>query len=248
MSFTDVQLKILVIDDDPDMLKFMTELLVSQRGHLVVLASSAEEGLNQLPFYSFDLALLDQNLPGIEGVVLGTYLQDHNPDMSVVLITGVSCHKLQRLCTKREIHFIEKPFQVEQIFEVIKQTQARISQISLDRPPHSHLKSEAPKKSEGPDVKEYIKTLPSIFKMPTSPKRIQDQLSRQIRDAIERIRMRRELNESDRVIAYTGLITAVVLGVRLTKGKDGKSLWSHYDMLMRLHHKPTEFDHITDKE
>ena len=88
MSYDDTGiLHILVIDDDPSMCEILSALFLSE-GYLVITADSAEKGLEQLPFYTFDVAFIDQYLPGMEGLVFGEYLGKNNPEMEIVLITG----------------------------------------------------------------------------------------------------------------------------------------------------------------
>jgi len=215
------QLHILVIDDDADMRELFAQLLLGY-GHQVILAESAEEGLGQLPFYRFDVALLDQNLPGMEGLVLGEYLHKNNPEMSIALVTGETTSRLRRLCERLAIRFIEKPFEVHQILDVIETAR-------LNRQERSDTET-------GPvfelDVTPYLSDLTEAFDMPQPPQRLQVQLARRIREALERMELSRHLSDRDRTLAYTGLVSALVLGIRLPKQKDGGTLFDRYDRLM----------------
>jgi len=66
------ELTVLVVDDQPPNLRLM-EAMLTPRGHQVVTANSAEEGLALLPYYTFQVAFLDHQLPGMEGALLGEY-------------------------------------------------------------------------------------------------------------------------------------------------------------------------------
>ena len=226
------QLHILVIDDDADMRELLAHVLLGY-GHQVILAESAEEGLSQLPFYTFDVALLDQNLPGMEGLVLGEYLQKNNPEMSIALVTGESSDRLKRLCANRDIRFIEKPFDVDQILDVVASYRSRRRAQEVDESPHFDL-----------NLDRYLAGLPDAFQMPNLPQRVQDTLARRIRESLDRMELSRQVSEHDRAVAYAGLVAALVLGLRLPKLKDGSTLFARYDRLMTAHGCRRAFDDV----
>jgi CheY-like chemotaxis protein len=60
---------LLVVDDDPDTLEFM-KLVLGRAGYRVTGASSGREALLALGGRSFDLALVDMFLPGMDGLEL----------------------------------------------------------------------------------------------------------------------------------------------------------------------------------
>src|SRR5262245_55407191 len=103
-------LHILVIDDEEEMRNLMLEVLVP-RGHQAFAVASAEEGLELLPYHTFDLAFLDQNLPGMEGLVMGEYLRKNNPRMRIALVTGSEDPRLEKLGAEHRIDVIRKPFE-----------------------------------------------------------------------------------------------------------------------------------------
>ncbi|NIX18602.1 MAG: response regulator, partial [Actinobacteria bacterium] len=65
-----------------------------------------EEGLALLPDWTFQLAFLDHNLPGMEGLLLGEYLRDNNPEMTIALVTGSDEPKLERRTRDLKIKFV----------------------------------------------------------------------------------------------------------------------------------------------
>jgi CheY-like chemotaxis protein/two-component sensor histidine kinase len=60
---------VLVVDDEPSIVRFMTRYL-GGRGHAVVGASTGEEALKLAAGASFDVVVCDLHLPGIDGVEL----------------------------------------------------------------------------------------------------------------------------------------------------------------------------------
>jgi CheY-like chemotaxis protein len=62
----DLGVKALIVDDDPDVLSSMADVLRG-RGYEVEIAQSAEEGLNRLGAAPFHLVISDYKLPGNTG-------------------------------------------------------------------------------------------------------------------------------------------------------------------------------------
>lgn len=78
--------KILVIDDDPNILKLMTFLLEE---YSLKTANNGEEGLVIFDEWEPDLVLLDQNMPGMSGLdVIKEILKKHSL-LPVFVMTGM---------------------------------------------------------------------------------------------------------------------------------------------------------------
>ncbi len=104
--------KILVVDDDPAIRRVISRLL---KGHKVVTAASAAEGLAAARAERFDLALVDVHLGEAEddGYTLCRALRAENPHTEVILITGSVSHadeKLYRSLVEDAYYFLWKPF------------------------------------------------------------------------------------------------------------------------------------------
>jgi CheY-like chemotaxis protein len=224
MAVTGWQATILVIDDDPEMRELMARYLLGL-GHLVVLAESAEEGLAQLPLYTFNVAFLDQHLPGMEGLVLGEYLQKNNPQIEIALVTGDASPRVGRLCREHQITLIEKPFDVDELRVRIEAAATREMKKHSDG-------SELVLSPHAPLV-DHLQDLGGVFDMPNMPDRIQERLYHRIRESIDRMTLGHHLSPHDRSVAYAGLVSALVLGLRLPKSKSGESLYARYDRLMK---------------
>lgn len=218
-------LDILVIDDDP-LVREIISVALRDEGHQVVAVESAEHGLEQLPYYTFEVAFLDHHLPGMEGLVLGEYLRANNPRMQIALVTGAADERLKRLASSKGLIVVEKPFEVEQLLDIVEQYQASVRARSEQAVARAAASYE-------PAVAEQWQALPSFFDTPHVPQRIEELLARKIRLALDNLRFGTEDPDRDRVAAYAGLLAAQVLGVHLPKQKDGHTLFQHYDALMR---------------
>ena len=82
--------RILVIDDEPDMVTFYTTIL-ADKGHTVFAANNAEEGLRRLMESRPDLIILDLIMPEKTGIKFFSELKkdERFKDIPIVLITGI---------------------------------------------------------------------------------------------------------------------------------------------------------------
>ena len=83
--------RILVVDDDPNML-LLVRFNLEQRGWTVVTADDGPSGLKLATEQRFDLVILDLMLPGISGfdVCRGLRAGDSNRDVPVLMLTARS--------------------------------------------------------------------------------------------------------------------------------------------------------------
>lgn len=218
-------LDVLVIEDDPQMLELIGASLRAE-GHQVIAAGSAERGLEQLPYFTFEVAFLDHQLPGMEGLVLGEYLRQNNPHMQIALVTGAADDRLRRLAEAHGIHVVAKPFEVDELLEII----ALYLRLERERLAADEVRATGDLTD---DLAAHFASLPELFAVPHVPQRLEELLARRVRQALDQLRFDGGDPARDRVTAYAGLVAAQVLGLHLPRQKDGQSLFEHYDALMR---------------
>jgi CheY-like chemotaxis protein len=89
--------RILVVEDDPDLLEAIRCWLESRPGIEAYTFTSAEEAVaSDLPS-GFDLCLLDYRLGGVDGVMLGAMIREIDPRTRLVLMSGVLTPRVERL-------------------------------------------------------------------------------------------------------------------------------------------------------
>ncbi len=81
--------KILIIDDDPNILQMISKVL-GLRNYVVATAASGEEGLEVMNQFEPNLILLDFNLPGMNGLEILEMIRNDNPFVSVIFLTAES--------------------------------------------------------------------------------------------------------------------------------------------------------------
>lgn len=233
------QLNVLVIDDDPGTRGLLVDLVLS-RGHQAVPAGSAEEGLNLLVNWSFQVAFLDQRLPGMEGLLLGEYLRRNNPDMTIALVTGEDDSRLVRVAKDLSIRFIAKPFDVQLIHDVLDETISGAKQ-------REELRRQQTDAEFAPVFARHAASIADAYGIPGVPERIEKRLAETIKRRLADLKSVGRYTEQGRVIALSGLLTARVLGLDFRKlSASGKSLFAEYDEIMRKRGRRTEFDEPAD--
>jgi len=78
---------ILLIDDDPILLRVYADLLHRQ-GHEIVTATTGQEGLRLLAQRPFAAAIVDIVLPDMNGLDVLKSIKEADPDVVVLLVTG----------------------------------------------------------------------------------------------------------------------------------------------------------------
>ena len=83
--------RIMVVDDDPALTRYLEELLQEQGYRVTALTDSREalQCFEQNP-HAIDLLLTDQTMPGLAGVRLAQAVLARRPDLPVIMCTGYS--------------------------------------------------------------------------------------------------------------------------------------------------------------
>jgi CheY-like chemotaxis protein len=79
---------ILVVDDEPGSLKFISYFL-RKDGYQVTEARDGAEALDLIENSRFDLVLSDVRMPGVDGVALALHVRSRRPTIPIILTTGV---------------------------------------------------------------------------------------------------------------------------------------------------------------
>lgn len=113
------KLKILVVDDEPD-LCWVLEQALKADGHEITRAETGEIAREIIEDASFDLAFIDIRLPDEDGFSIAEFLKKNNPDVKVVIISGYYYPEDEGLQDKDVDGFISKPFDLDQINEMVQ--------------------------------------------------------------------------------------------------------------------------------
>ncbi|MCF8052705.1 MAG: response regulator [Desulfobacterales bacterium] len=115
--------KILVIDDEMDMLMMLRMLIEDNTDYSVETTNNPSEGLARLSEESFDLVITDLKMPGIDGMELFAEIRKSVPHLPVILITAYGSQEVADEAIREGISdFITKPFKKDRILFSIQRS------------------------------------------------------------------------------------------------------------------------------
>lgn len=113
---------ILVVDDEPDVLKLVETMLVED-GYQVVAAKSADiavQAFEQMP-QPLDLLLTDVVMPGMSGPMLADRLLAKQADLKVLFMSGYDDRQVvQRYVLGKGFRLLPKPFTIRALRMAVK--------------------------------------------------------------------------------------------------------------------------------
>ncbi len=110
---------ILLVEDE-DMVRAVAERALTRQGYQVTTASDGEEGLERIgEGTQFDLVVSDVVMPGMDGPAMAREIRKLLPDMPVLFMSGYAEEQLRNEIDIEDIHFIPKPFSVQQISDKV---------------------------------------------------------------------------------------------------------------------------------
>ena len=111
--------KILVVDDDPVVLKSLKDLLAI-RGFNPNTAIGGQEAICQLDQNEYDLVLLDLHMPYVSGHDVMDYINSNKIDTSVIIVSGeTSFEAAKNACTQGAYDFLRKPYATDELIITI---------------------------------------------------------------------------------------------------------------------------------
>jgi DNA-binding response OmpR family regulator len=112
--------KILLIDDDPDVITVL-QLLLKKKGYEVATASREEEAYNQVKLFEPDLIVLDVLLSGVDGRTICKKLKNTSASKHIPIIMFSAHPGAQKNMEEFGADdFISKPFESNKLLERIE--------------------------------------------------------------------------------------------------------------------------------
>lgn len=113
---------ILVVDDDYDMLELVQRQLHEQNFHSYQ-AASVVEAIDILKFNAVDLLITDLQMPGVGGMELIKYVEEHFPKVPKLVITGYpSIDGALNSIKSGALDYLVKPFTKEELVKAVEKS------------------------------------------------------------------------------------------------------------------------------
>ncbi|MBE0425258.1 MAG: response regulator [Nitrospirae bacterium] len=112
--------KILIVDDEPDMLKLLSMIIREKTPYEVTITNNPLEALDIARKGEIDLVIADLKMPGLNGMELLDAIKRVVENIPVILITAYgTVESAAETMQKGGFDFITKPFRKEQILFTI---------------------------------------------------------------------------------------------------------------------------------
>ncbi|MFK5949981.1 MAG: sigma-54 dependent transcriptional regulator, partial [Methylococcales bacterium] len=113
-------IRILIIDDEPVSVKNLSYAL-KKSGYIVKTRTSGIKGMKALEDNYFDIVITDLRMEHIDGMSILEKAISLDDDIAIIMITGhASLNSAIDAMKAGAFHYIEKPFRLEEVREIVK--------------------------------------------------------------------------------------------------------------------------------
>ncbi|HEY3452880.1 MAG TPA: response regulator [Myxococcales bacterium] len=122
--------RLLVIDDEP-VIAHVVRLAFEQAGFVVTDVGDGSQAAQLLQKESFDAAIIDKNLPGVDGVQLCALARERSRDMALVLMTAYATRESAAELLKVGVDdYVEKPFDLDDLTDRVQRILVRKRKVA----------------------------------------------------------------------------------------------------------------------
>jgi two-component system response regulator PilR (NtrC family) len=132
----------LLVIDDEEIMREILETLLTREGYHVRLAEHAAEGLELARTMSFDAAIVDMMMPGMDGISALDELKKIDDDLPVMMITAFASVENAIAAMKRgAFDYITKPFKNDEVLVVVRNALAQRRLVAENRALRQNLQA-----------------------------------------------------------------------------------------------------------
>ncbi len=112
----------LLLVDDSRVARLTLAHILKQTGLVFEIdeAANAEEALELFAQNTYDLALIDFNMPGMNGLELSEHLLQTSPTLKILLVTANIQESIQERAAALGLRFVGKPASPEELLTAIR--------------------------------------------------------------------------------------------------------------------------------
>ncbi len=110
--------KVLVVDDDPNIVGFV-EMLLEAEGYSVITARNGKEALEAVSSHRPDVVLLDMVMPVMDGWEFSRQLRDAGLHDMPIIVMSASVDARKTSCQLGACGYLAKPFELDYLLKSI---------------------------------------------------------------------------------------------------------------------------------
>lgn len=110
--------EILVVDDDPDLVRGLARILKA-RGYLVYEATCGHHAVELAKAHRLKIAVMDIMMPGLNGIEAFRQMKLSSPHAAVIFLTGFSEFE-QEAHDEGAVAVLRKPIDYQHLFETLE--------------------------------------------------------------------------------------------------------------------------------
>lgn len=115
-----MDIAVLYVEDEPVMRQVFVEVLATKT-RKVYQAATGEEGLEMFKQHYPDVAIIDNNMPSMDGLTLARALQALAPALPIIIVSGDIRRKNLMQVEHMQLHFIKKPIRIRELLHLLEQ-------------------------------------------------------------------------------------------------------------------------------
>lgn len=121
LNETSQQARVLIVDDDPSLLRLLS-IRLTAAGYLIKSAASGKEALGVLSGFNPQLVISDLRMEGMDGMALFERIRQQSPNLPVILMTAHGTIPDAISATKQGVFsFLTKPFESQELLDTVQQ-------------------------------------------------------------------------------------------------------------------------------
>jgi DNA-binding NtrC family response regulator len=134
---------VLVIDDE-EIMREILEALLAREGYSVRLAGSGEAGIELARTTTFDAAIVDVMMPGMDGIAVLQELKKIDDDLPVLMVTAFASVETAITAMKLgAFDYVTKPFKNDEVLVVVRNAVERRKLVAENRALRQNLQAQA---------------------------------------------------------------------------------------------------------
>lgn len=144
-----MEVRILVVDDEPDMTILLRRILSSEQSYRVTATSDPREALDLISKQSYHVIITDLKMPNVDGLQILEAAKAKDQTTAVIILTAYGTIESAVEATKKgAFDYVTKPFRKDRILHVVQQA-IKWREMSLE---NLQLKQEILEKSGYPSL------------------------------------------------------------------------------------------------